>query len=121
MFTILPEATSHWAVVVSLCARSTFGMHPRINWAARKAESMTNSKAPIAGGRRVKGIRRAADTRRSEKLRAARNDRRTNKLAMCPPGSCFGEGWWPGRPQSSEKLTAQVYSQTVLSSWLLEA
>jgi len=84
MFTILPEATSHWAVVVSLCAPWTFGMHPRINCAARRAESKTNSKAPMPGGRRVKGIRRTSDTRGSQNSRAARKDKRTNKLASVP-------------------------------------
>jgi hypothetical protein len=47
----LPVATSICAVVMTLCARSTRGMHPRISWAARNPETTTNSNAFVPLGR----------------------------------------------------------------------
>jgi hypothetical protein len=47
----LPDATSSWAVVMTLCAISTRGMHPRMSCAARRPETTTNSNAFVPLGR----------------------------------------------------------------------
>jgi hypothetical protein len=47
----LPVATSICAVVITLCARSTRGMQPRISCAARRPETTTNSNGFVPCGR----------------------------------------------------------------------
>jgi hypothetical protein len=47
----LPVATSIWAVVITLWARSTRGMQPRISCAARRPETTTNSNGFVPWGR----------------------------------------------------------------------
>lgn len=47
----LPAATSNCAVVLCLNATGTRGVQPRISWAARNAETTTNSNAFDPTGR----------------------------------------------------------------------